>query len=306
MWDVLTILDTCVDLVVNLGNTRIEFDQKEKFVDSFSLEMGGSACIFACQCAKLGLSCAGIGVVGDDVFGRLVREKLVGTAVDVTHLYTDTKWKTGMGTLLNRGSDRAILTYNGTIGAVTPDMVTDDLLKNARHLHIASYYLLTGMRADMPDLAWRAKRLGLTVSLDTNWDPEEAWKLPQELLEAVDVFFPNDNEVKLLSGRTDICAAMDYFKKIPVLVVKRGKDGAIAHSNGRVYRAGAIAIPVADTVGAGDSFDAGFLYGWLHNMPIETCLRAGIYCGSMNVRANGGIASQALEDELCAWIKGEN
>jgi sugar/nucleoside kinase (ribokinase family) len=302
-YDVITILDTCADLVVNLGDATPEFGQKEKWVDSFSLEMGGSNCIFASQCAKLGLRTAGAGFVGADAFGRVVLDGLQSAGVDASHVITDDKLGTGLGVILTRGADRAILTYSGTIGAASPALVNDELLISARHLHVGSYYLLTGLIGVLPGIFARAKKLGLSTSLDTNWDPSEEWALPDEILASVDIFMPNENEAMHLTraGKAEEAARL-LAERIPVVAVKQGAEGGMAVSGDRFAMLPAVDVDVADTIGAGDSFDAGFIYGILNAWELRDCLRAGLYCGSMNAARAGGTAGQARLEGLLAHL----
>ena len=276
-----------------------EFDQKEKLVKDFGLYMGGSACIFSAQCAKLGLSATGVGVLGEDAFGTLVKETLASSGVDVSHMREDPFVKTGLGISLNRGADRAILTYDQSIRAVKASMVTDELLAQTGHLHLASYYLLEGVACEAVSLLRRAKALGLTVSFDTNWDPSEKWEIPPELWKLVDVFLPNENEICLLSGRKDPEEALEYFRSlVPVVVMKRGEKGAVAVSKDQRFSLPSPPAQVADTVGAGDSFDGGFLYGFLRGWPLEKALRLGILCGTHNVSCFGGYAGQLTKEGI--------
>jgi len=294
IYDILTIFDACVDMVVKLGNVVPEFDQKEKLVDSVSIEMGGSNCIFASQCAKLGLKATGIGVIGKDSFGRIVKDSLEASGVDTAFLKEDENINTAIGISLDRGHDRAILTYDESIRAVKPEMITDEILSKARHLHIGSYYLLTGIKNELIDIIERARKFSATISLDTNWDPSEKWELPVELLKLVDIFFPNENEIKLLSRKNDIDAAAAYFLQyVPVVALKLGSDGGKVYSDETVFSARPLNVEVQDTIGAGDSFDAGFLYGYINNLPLELCLKCGLFCGSMNVTQSGGCKGQA-------------
>ena len=299
-YDILTIFDTCVDLIVDLGDTIPEFDQKEKLVQDFGLYMGGSACIFATQCAKLGLSVAGVGVLGQDPFGNLVKDTLSKCGVSTEYLTQDSRIKTSLGISLNKGEDRSILTYDQSIQAVDASMVTDEMLASARHLHLASYYLLGNLRPHSVELLGRAKKLGLTTSLDTNWDPEEKWELPREILGLVDVFLPNDKEIKFLSGCQDLEASVAYFlAHIPVVAVKLGKEGALAAVGQKKIRIPAIPTKVADTVGAGDSFDGGFLCAYLRGYSVEQSVQLGVYCGSGNVSRFGGYDGQITAEQ--AW-----
>jgi len=297
-YDVLTAFDICVDFLVDLGSTVPEFGQKEKLVDGYGLEMGGSACIFACQCAKLGLVTTGVGSVGHDSFGTFMRDCLEKGGVDTTNL-RPTDEKTALTLSLNKpDGDRGMLTYMGAIDTVEGQWLLE-LLPHTRHLHICSYFLLKKLQPAYPAILQKAKELGVTISLDTNWDPDETWASGvQEILPYVDIFLPNENELMLISRCDTVGAALKYAGQIvPTVVVKCGEEGAYAISNGNMYKHNAAKVTVADTVGAGDSFNGGFVYGFLKGLPVEECLRVATTCGSKSVTKPGGTAGQPrLED----------
>jgi len=303
-FDVITALDICADLLVECGDTEPEFGQKEKLVNGYSIEMGGSACIFACQCARLGMNTAGAGAAGSDVMGGLVLDSLRDSGVNTSHIRTYASAKTALTiSMTKRDGDRAMLTYMGTIDAVKKEWL-EELLPKTRHLHICSYYLTKSLQTAYLDLVRQAKRLGVTVSLDTNWDPEERWDGGvREILPYVDIFLPNENEIKYITGEDDFERALRYTGEIvPVTAVKRGERGALACSGGQVWESGALNVAVADAVGAGDSFNGGFVYGFLSGMPIEKCLRAGTICGSLSVRKPGGRAGQPDLREMADYL----
>ncbi|MCL2815141.1 MAG: sugar kinase [Oscillospiraceae bacterium] len=304
-YDVVTVLDTCADLVVDLGDAVPEFGQKEKYVNSYALDMGGSSCIFACQCAKLGLKTAALGVVGGDMFGQMVKNTLEESGVDISNLITRRDIQTGLGLHLKRaGDDRSILTYSGSIGAAAPEHIADDTLRSARHIHVGSYYLLEGIREALPGILRRAKSFGLTVSLDTNWDPSEIWSLPDEVLSYTDIILPNQSEAMLLTGCANLEDAIKKLAdKVPVVAVKLGAGGGLAESGGKRVKLPAIEVNVADTIGAGDNFDAGFIYACLCGLPLGESLRAAVYCGSMSASLPGGVQSQASLADLLGYMK---
>jgi sugar/nucleoside kinase (ribokinase family) len=207
-----------------------------------------------------------------------------------------------LGVALCQGDDRAILTYSGTLAALRPEDVTDEFLASARHLHHASYFLQTGLRPAMTDIFRRAKALGLTLSLDTNWDPDEAWDVDApNLLPHVDVLMPNEQEARYLSGQASVEAAIAYFQAqgIPLVTVKSGADGAAVYAADSVLtRQVAPAEPGGDSVGAGDSFDAGFLAGWLRGLPLGDCLDMACACGRAVAGKIGGLAGQPTQQEI--------
>lgn len=298
-WDVLTLFDACVDMVVDLGDLQVEFDQKEKLVKSARVMLGGSCCIFACQCAKLGLRTTGIGLVGRDAFGAVVLNGLKSAGVNTDYIREEESVSTAVGIALSRGEDRAILTASESIGRLGAEGVTDELLKSARHLHIGSYYLLAGLQKEIPEIVRRAKALGLSVSLDTNWDPDERWELPPEVLANVDYFLPNRAEIQWITGKELPEAARLACQ----VAVKAGGEGAALYAKGRRLSMPPPKTRVVDTIGAGDSFDAGFIWARLQGLDDETALKSALFCGSMSTRSAGGCGSQANLREITAYLK---
>jgi len=303
-YDVLTFGDLCVDLIINGRDVVPEFGQKEKLVEDYFLEMGGSCSIFACQAAKLGLRAAIVGKLGKDQYGKLIYDTLKDAGVSTDYIVFDENLKTGLSVALNKVDDRAILTYNGTIDEVGPEDISDELLRSTRHLHIGSYFLMKKIQPHYPSIIKKLKEAGATISLDTNWDPEEKWASGlHDILPLVDIIFPNDNEAKAITGESDTDNAIMKLREIiPIVVVKKGKDGAVAYKDDKVYAAPAIDVPKKDAVGAGDSFDGGFLYGFLSGKSIEECLRIGNICGSLNVRCVGGTKGQPRLDEVLKYL----
>ena len=294
-YDILTFGDMCVDLIVTGDDVVPQFGQFEKLVRDYTLEMGGSSNIFACQSAKLGLHVGLIGRVGDDDFGRLVLRRLVESGVDVQHVIVDPTLKTGLGIALCQGNDRAILTYLGTIDAVSPEQISDDLLRSARHLHHGSFFLQTKLRPTIPGIFARARAFGLSTSLDTNWDPTEKWNgTLQKTLQLTDIFLPNEQEARYISRTSSVDEAIRVFQRIGVAVtaVKQGEDGALVVSKGERHTCVLPASTGGDSIGTGDSFDAGFLAGWLRNLPLDQCLQIASHCGKQVADQTGGIQGQ--------------
>lgn len=299
-YDVLTVLDTCVDLLVSGSDVVPEFGQVEKLVGDYLLELGGSSCIFACQTAKLGLKTAGVGCVGSDAFGKLILDRLRSSGVLLEAVSVENDQKTGLGIALCKPGDRAILTYSGTIDAPGMEKRLEMMIPSARHLHVGSYYLTDKVRPHYPALIHLAKKNGLTVSLDTNWDPSGLWDGGlREILPMVDLFLPNEQEAMAIAGTGDLAEAVSrLLTMVPVIGMKRGKKGASIYKADTSWNASAIEVDVIDAVGAGDSFDAGVVFGLLSCLPLETCLKIGCLCGGMSTRKAGGIAGQIDLSEL--------
>lgn len=302
--DIVVVGDCNADLILT-GDVMPQFGQVEKLIDDATLTIGGSASIFACGAARLGLRVAFIGKVGDDEFGGFMRRSLAARGVDTSGIVVDPTIKTGLTVILSTGSDRAMLTFSGTIGALRGDEVDLNVLKRARHLHLGSYFVLDALRPAVPALFAAAQAEGLTVSLDTNYDPLEQWDGGlSEALRHVDVFLPNETELRAIAQRGDVHDALDTLsRQVPLVVVKRGADGAAARHGAETMQVESIPVTPVDTTGAGDSFDAGFIYGYLNQWNMAQALRMGCVCGALSTRAAGGTGAQPTLEEAEAAIR---
>jgi sugar/nucleoside kinase (ribokinase family) len=270
------------------------------------MEIGSSSAIAACGAARLGLRTAFVGVVGDDPFGRFMLEALDGAGIDTSGCRIDPTMPTGATVVLSHGSDRASMTALGAMDRLRADDIPRELLAAARHLHVGSTYLQPALAADLPELFAEARSLGLTTSFDCNWDSTETWGDGIDpLLREADLFLPNLEEARRITARTAApAAAGEIIRRATVgresgrpftLAVKHGAGGAVAMRGTWEYEvaeAAVLPVDVVDTTGAGDSFDAGFLYGTLAGWSLRDTLDLAIACGSLSVLGIGGTAAQ--------------
>ncbi len=301
-FDILVAGEINPDLILT-GDVIPAFHQTEKLVDSATLTIGSSSAIFACGAARLGLRVAFIGVCGDDLFGRFMLAEMQKRGVDVSNVVVREDGQTGLSVILNQTVDRAILTHPGLIAALRASDIPDALLQNARHLHIASYFLQANLRPELPGLFRRARAFGLTTSLDPNYDPSEMWTGFDELLPITNVLLPNEKEAISLSGESNINLAVDSLgSRVETLAIKLGAQGALGVWNGEKVSVTSIPVNVIDTIGAGDTFDAGFLYGYLNGWSLERSLRMGCVCGTLSTQYAGGTTGQPTVDEALAFV----
>ncbi len=301
--DLLVLGDANPDLVLT-GDVEPAFGQAERLVDDAHLTVGGSGAIVACGAARLGLRVGFCGVVGDDLFGRFLRDELEGRGVDVGGLISEPAGRTGVTVVLARPNDRAILTNPGTIGDLRTELVDPVLLDSARHVHVSSYFLQRRLAPGLMSLFERVRDRGATTSLDPNWDPSERWDGGlSDLLAHTDVFLPNAAEATRIAAVPDVEAAVVALaQRAPLVVAKAGPDGAIAAGGGKLLRAGAYDLEPFDTTGAGDAFDAGFLASRLAGDDLERSLALANACGALSTRAVGGVDAQPTLDEVLALL----
>lgn len=300
--DLVVVGELNADLILS-GDVLPAFGQAEKLIDDATLTLGSSSAIFACGAARLGLRVAFMGKVGADDLGQMVQRRLQERGVDTSGVIVDPNLKTGLSVILSRGNDRAILTHLGSIAALRYEEIELGLLARARHLHLGSYFLLDALKPDIPTLFATAHRYGLTTSLDTNYDPTESWNGGlTAVLGHTDIFLPNETELCAIAGQAELAAALNSLAaQVPLVAVKVGARGGLARQGQVTAQAAPLPIEVVDTTGAGDSFDAGFIYGHLAGWDLARSLRLGCICGSLSTRAAGGTAAQATLAEALGY-----
>lgn len=289
--DVVVAGEINVDLILREA-PPLELD-KELLAEDMDLILGGSSSITAFNLARLGAKVGFVGVVGDDTFGRYCAERLRWAGVDLERLRWTRKAKTGITVWLTRGTRRAGVTYPGTIAMLRAADVPSDYLARARHLHVGAYFFQKRLHSGAAALFRRARRLGLTTSIDTNYDPTEQWDSGlRRVLEHTDVFFPNEDEALRITGAREVRqAARELAALARIVAVKRGARGALVAAEGRLFQVPAVRVKAVEMTGAGDSFNAGFLSRFVRGASLEECARAGVEAGARAVTRVGGTAA---------------
>lgn len=296
-----------VDLVLGGYNSFPELG-KEVLAGSMSLTLGSSSAICACALATLGLPVTFIGRAGCDMWGDIAIARLRELGVDVSPILRDPAVPTGITVSISSQTDRAMVTYLGSIETLRPDDI--DLpafaAQGVTHLHVSSYYLQRGLRPGLRGLFAQAHASGMTTSLDPGCDPAGAWDRERigELLPEVDVFFPNGEELRALANSAGQPPeqAVHALAAARIVAAKLGRDGAVGCERGVVVLQPAFSITPVDTTGAGDSFNAGFLSSWLRHGDLREALRAGAACGALSTRAIGGTAALPTPRELSEFL----
>ena len=303
--DLLVIGDANPDVVLHGAPATLAYGQAEQLVESGTLTVGGSAAILACGAARLGLRTGLVATVGSDAAGRFMLDELQARGVEVSGLRVVENMPSGLTVALVRNDDRAIVTFPGCIDALSADMVGPGLLGSARHVHVSSFFLQPRLTSGLRSLFAAARAAGAGTSLDLNWDPAEQWDGGlADVLPAVDVLFVNAAEAAAVSDAADpVVAATILAARGPLAVIKLGAAGALAHDGRRLSRVSAPGVTVVDTVGSGDSFDAGFLCGRSLGWEVSRCLALGVACGSLSARGAGGVEAQPTREQALDAIE---
>jgi sugar/nucleoside kinase (ribokinase family) len=269
--------------------------EREIVASGMCLTLGASSAIAAHNMAALGNRVGFISRLGEDPLGQIALDRLSEAGVDVSRVRRSANSGSGMSVILHHGNSRNILTYLGTISQLSYEDLDFDYLCSARHFHFSSFFLQTSLRPQAVELLKRVKSAGLTVSLDTNDDPEDQWRGVSDLLPYVDVLLPNEREALRMAGELTLeNAIMRLSRLVAVVVVKLGPQGALAQRGGERFYAAPIKVNAIDPIGAGDSFDAGFLTKYIRGADLETCLAYGNLAGALSTTRAGG--TEAFRD----------
>jgi sugar/nucleoside kinase (ribokinase family) len=302
MKSILVVGETNVDVVLH---GALPQTGREVLADDCALTLGSASAICAMGLARLGNAVTFISRVGADAWGDYCIDALQRRGVDTSHVVRDPRLKTGLTVSLASAQDRALVTFPGSVDAVTEADVPESALTHAAHLHVSSYFLQSRLRPACARLFGRASAYGASTSLDPGFDPLEHWDHDLfETIQSVDVFLPNEVELVAITGREDICGALHALhNRRTRTIVKRGTAGASTLDNDRVLHVAGFRTTAVDATGAGDSFNAGFLHAFLRQQPMLHCLLAGNACGALSTRALGGIAAQPTIDEMTALVR---
>ncbi|HEX4785667.1 MAG TPA: carbohydrate kinase family protein [Candidatus Sulfotelmatobacter sp.] len=271
--------------------------ERELLADGMMLTLGSSSAIVAQNLASLGSRVGFQSRIGDDPLGQIALDRLRQSGVDISGVRcVPSATTTGLTVILHHGAWRNILTYAGTIQETSWEDLDLEALADSRHFHLSSYYLQRGLRSRIAELFQFLKAKGLTISLDTNDDPEDRWEGGlSEVLRYVDVFLPNEREACKAAGTDDLESAIQKLSQfVPLVVVKLGRKGSLAQRGTERLASPSREIEPVDTVGAGDSFDAGFLHSYVREADLLTCLANGNMAGALSTTRPGG--TEAFRD----------
>jgi sugar/nucleoside kinase (ribokinase family) len=303
--DVIVVGELNVDLILNQIDSFPEMG-KEKLAQEMTLTLGSSSAIFASNLSSLGSKVSFLGKIGQDSFGELVINSLESKGVNTELIIRCNNLKTGATIVLNYDEDRAMVTHPGAMETLILDDISESALKTARHLHFSSYFLQPGMKKTIGKMFELAKNLGLTTSFDAQWDPEEKWDLDlQSVLPFVDVFIPNKQELLHLTQKSTIKEALDSISSVAnIVALKMGNKGSLVFLDGKeIEKQAFLNTNVVDSIGAGDSFNAGFIHKYIQKYPVEECQEFGNLTGAVSTTAAGGTTAFSNHDGVIKIAK---
>lgn len=309
--------------VITMGETMMVFDSTTagplRYANQFICHTGGAETNVAVGVVRMGHSAGWISRVGKDEFGRRIIQTFRGEGVDVSYVGMDPLHPTGIFFRESVGNGEYRNTYyrkDSAFSVISPDILDAEYIRSAKYLMISGITLAVNSRAAAT--ARRAmeiaKEAGVQICFDPNlrlkmWSAEEAKRTMEPLWPMVDIALPGVDEGQVLFGLNDpddIAAYLQENYGIQTVVVKVGADGAIGYQNGeKVVSPGFRAAHVVDAFGAGDSFCAGILCGFLEEWDLPQTLQFANAIGCMVVSAPGNIEAIPYREQVTAFIGGQ-
>ena len=304
-FDVSVIGELNVDFILN-KNESFPVMGKEVLAGEMSLTLGSSSAIFASNLSSLGAKVAFVGKLGKDAFGELVLQTLNKSGVDTSAIDQRADLNTGATAILNFGEDRAMITHPGAMEYLTAADINWKIIKQSHHLHFSSFFIQKAIRKDIALIFKNAKSEGLTTSFDPQWDPAEKWEIDlEQILPYVDIFLPNEKELLHITQCASVEAAIQKIENIAhTIVLKQGNKGSTIYAREECFSQPAfLNDAVVDAIGAGDSFNAGFIYKFIQNSPLRVCQAFGNVIGAVSTTAAGGTNAFADKQHILTIAK---
>ena len=262
----------------------------EVFVDHDEMRPGGAAGNVALAWQALGVTFQAAGNLGDDQFGAYLRQEFGAIAARWPVAPARTTYSVG---LTHPDGERTFITTQGHLARFSGDDVLACLDADALSggiLLLCGAFLLPAMTRDFATLAAWAAEHGIDIALDTGWPPggwtEEAIAEARDWLAESRYALFNEVEACAVTGSADVEAAADALLDLmpherAEAVIKRGPNGAIgARRADAIVRACGLDITVIDTIGAGDAFNAGFLFATAREEDFADAIRQGVVTAS--------------------------
>ena len=300
-FDVVAIGELNVDLILNGIERNIEIG-KEIFAKDMLLTLGSSTAIFAANTSSLGSKVGFVGMIGKDSFGQLVKDSLASKGVSTEFIIETDKYATGVTVGMNYGEERAMVTHQGPMDAMTFDDINLSVFELTKHIHISSVFVQAGLKNDLVKILKYAKEEGITTSLDVQWDPSEEWNFDyKSILPYVTVFLPNETEITLLTHSASLEEAIEKVKPfINICVVKQGNKGSLVVQKETEphFLSSFLNTEVVDAIGAGDSFNSGFIYQFVKGGSAYDCQYFGNLMGAINTTSAGGTGAFSSKESI--------
>lgn len=289
--------------ILCLGEALVEFSRLDDdpagrgYLQGFGGDTSNAAVAAARQGAKVGY----ITVVGDDPFGRLLRDMWTSEGIDVSTVSIDAAAATGAYfiTLGPDGHEFSYLRGGSAASRLSPAMLPARAIKAARVLHVSG--ISQAISASAADAAFAAMEMareaGVLVSYDTNlrlklWPLARARAIIGAAMRQADIALPGLDDARLLTGLDDPDRIADHYLDggSRIVAITLGREGALVATPSERRRIASIAVEAVDASGAGDCFDGAFLVELLRTGDPFAAARYACVAAALSTRGRGAVA----------------
>lgn len=307
--------------VFTLGDALITFNPSEtgplRYVPAFTRKVGGAELNFAIGCARLGMDIKWASRLGGDEFGRVIYNFARGEGIDMTDVNFVENYPTSLNfkEIRQDGSGKTFYyRYQSPILTMKPGDITEKMFEGINLIHLTGVFLAIDPKnlAIVRQVLKIADENEIRVSFDPNirlklWTLEQAKAAYMEIFPSVDILLTGLDEIEMINGDASDQALEDFSKRFNInqLVIKDGGNGSRLYQEGIWYSKAAFHVKVVDTVGAGDGFDAGYIYSVLHSYTPEEALEFANGVGALVTTVSGDNEGLPYLQEVLSVIRKE-
>jgi sugar/nucleoside kinase (ribokinase family) len=270
----------------------------EVYSREFHLVPGG-AFTSAVALHRLGLKVAWPCRFGSDPFSQVIKEKALSAGLDPAFFSQTDQPSLHLTVAFSYENERAFLSYSDA----TPELPIIETVKKIKPAWL--YISNLGYGEKFSDLTSAAHEAGARIYMDCQAHQQSINNIQvAKGLGMVDVFSPNAEEARNLTGETDVIEALGRLAALtPLVIIKLGGEGCLCQSGDQILRVPAIPVQVVETTGAGDNFNCGFLLGQNRGYSLEDSLRIGNICGGLSTQGIGGTSVHINYELVKRYLK---
>lgn len=307
--------------VFTLGDALITFNPSEtgplRYVPSFTRKVGGAELNFAIGCARLGLDTKWTSRLGGDEFGRVIYNFARGEGIDMSEVSLVENYPTSLNfkEIREDGSGKTFYyRYQSPMLTMEPEDITGKMFEGVELIHLTGVFLAINPKnlAIVKQVLKVAAQKEIRVSFDPNirlklWTLEQAKAAYTEILPFVDILLTGLDEIEMINGDASDQALEEFAERFAIeqLVIKDGGNGSRLYQEGNWYSKAAFQVKVMDTVGAGDGFDAGYIYSVLHGYAPEDALEFANGVGALVTTVSGDNEGLPYLQEVLSLVRKE-
>jgi len=288
--DILLLGDAIIDTIMPIS--EFPTPGRDGLASTIKVEIGGAVVNSAIVLENLGQSTILMSSIGDDIWADYIMRNLSERNINVIHLIRKTGSTTGLTFIIvTPDGERTMFSHRGANILINANDINENIFRNAGILHISGYGLIQSPQYDAVMQAIQfAKKFNVDISLDTGLEP--VLQNPEglrSLLPLISIFISGPQEVKLLLNSSSPEKAADDLLAFGIkeVAIMMGNRGSLLADREQQYPIPVFPVKTVDSTGAGDSFTAGLLYGWVHKLSLKASATLASVLGALAVTVHG-------------------